>query len=169
VVPLGNTALWALTGRKGIKHARGSVTTSSLVPGQKLLPTYHPQAVGYDWKIASTVVMDLKKALFHSKFSHVPEDKRQLIIDPSKHQFIELCQKLLDEKEPVAVDIEAVKAHINRIGFSNSVDSAFTIGTLNGIVPLFSERDEQEIWEWMGRVISELPIIMLSMIYPFSF
>jgi DNA polymerase-1 len=165
VVPLGNTALWALTGRKGIKHARGSVTTSTLVPGQKLLPSYHPQAIGYDWKLATTMVMDLKKALYHSRFPEIPEDKRQLIIDPTKAHFIELCQRLLDEKQPVAVDIEAVQAHINRIGFSNSEHWAFTLGTLKGIVPLFPERDEQEIWEWIGRVISELPIIYHNAVY----
>jgi uracil-DNA glycosylase family 4 len=168
VVPLGNTALWALTGRKGIKHARGSVTTSTLVPGQKILPTYHPQAVGYDWTIATTVVMDLKKALYHSKFPDVPEDKRQLIIDPTKEHFIELCTRLLDEKEPVAVDIEAVQAHINRIGFSNSTFWAFTLGILKGIVPLFPEKDELEIWEWIARVVSELPIIYHNATYDLS-
>ena len=165
VVPLGNTALWALTGRKGIKHARGSVTTSALVPEQKLLPTYHPQAVGYDWSLATTMVLDLKKALYHSKFPGIPEDKRQLIIDPTKVYFIELCQQLLDEKEPVAVDIEAVQAHINRIGFSNSDSWAFTLGTLKGILPLFPEKDELEIWEWIGKVISELPIIYHNAVY----
>jgi uracil-DNA glycosylase family 4 len=165
VVPLGNTALWALTGRKGIKHARGSVTTSTLVPGQKLLPSYHPQAIGYDWKLATTMVMDLKKALYHSRFPEVPEDKRQLVIDPTKAHFIELCQRLLDEKEPIAVDIEAVQAHINRIGFSNSTSHAFTLGILKGTVPFFPENDELEIWEWIGRVISELPIIYHNAVY----
>jgi uracil-DNA glycosylase family 4 len=165
VIAMGNTAMWALTGRKGIKHARGSVATSTLVPGQKVLMTYHPQAVGYDWGLATTVVMDLKKALYHSRFPEVPEDKRQLIIDPTKAHFIELCQQLLDEKEPVAVDIEAVQAHINRIGFSNSNSTAFTLGILNGIVPLFPENDELEIWEWIGRVISELPIIYHNAVY----
>jgi len=168
VVAMGNTALWALTGRKGIKHARGSVTTSTLVPGQKLVPSYHPQAVGYDWSLATTVVMDLKKALYHSGFPDIPEDRRQLIIDPTKANFIELCQRLLDEKEPVAVDIEAVQAHINRIGFSNSPVWAFTLGTLKGKVPLFPERDELEIWEWIGRVISELPIIYHNATYDLS-
>ncbi|MBE9592759.1 MAG: hypothetical protein IMF19_04695 [Proteobacteria bacterium] len=164
VIPLGNTALWALTGRKGIKHARGSVTTSTLVPGQKLLPSYHPQAIGYDWKLATTMVMDLKKALYHSRFPEVPEDKRQLIIDPTKAQFIELCQRLLDEKQPVAVDIESW-GHINRIGFSNSVSWAFTLGILKGTIPFFPENDELEIWEWIGRVISELPIIYHNAVF----
>ncbi|MBE9592349.1 MAG: hypothetical protein IMF19_02605 [Proteobacteria bacterium] len=158
VIPLGNTALWALAGRKGIKHARGSVTSSTLVPGQKILPTYHPQAVGYDWILATTVVMDLKKALYHSRFPGVPEDKRQLIIDPTKDQFIELCQRMLDEKHPVAVDIESW-GHINRIGFSNSVSWAVTLGILRGKVPLFPENAELEIWEWIAKVLTELPII----------
>jgi DNA polymerase-1 len=164
VVPLGNTALWALTGRKGIKHARGSVTTSTLVPGQKLLPTYHPQAVGYDWSLATTVVMDFKKALYHSRFPEIPEDKRQLIIDPTKAHFIELCTQLLDEKEPVAVDIESW-GHINRIGFSNSTSWAFTLGILKGIIPQWPEKDELEIWEWIARVISELPVIYHNAVF----
>lgn len=165
VVPMGNTALWALTGRKGIKHARGSITKAALVPDQKILPTYHPQAVGYDWSLATTVVMDLQKALRHSTFPGIVPDNRQLIIDPDKAQFIDMCQLLLSEGKPVAVDIEATLAHINRIGFSNSPDWAFTLGTLKGILPYFSENDELEIWEWIGRVISELPIIYHNAVY----
>jgi uracil-DNA glycosylase family 4 len=167
VIALGATALWALTGLKGIKAYRGSTIESTLVPGQKVLPTYHPQAVGYDWSLAYIVVLDLKKALYHSTFPGVPEDKRTFIIDPPKNEFIELCKRIIEENRPTAVDIEAW-GHVNRIGFSNSKYWGFSLGILSGKVPRFPERDEIELWEWIGRILESVPIIYHNASYDMS-
>ena len=45
VVALGAEALWAVTGQSGITKWRGTVAESSLVPGLKVVPTWHPAAV----------------------------------------------------------------------------------------------------------------------------
>jgi DNA polymerase len=110
VVALGATALWALTGIRGIKAARGFITESTLVPGQKVLPCYHPQAIGYSWNLSYTTVLDLKKALYHSAFRGLRRDNRVFDIDPTKDVFIKICEKIIKENKPLAVDIEATKA-----------------------------------------------------------
>src|SRR5664280_1830162 len=43
LIALGATALWALTGEKKISDFRGYILPCSLVPGRKVLATYHPQ------------------------------------------------------------------------------------------------------------------------------
>lgn len=42
VVPLGNYALWALYQEQKITAWRGSILESTLLPGQKIIPTLHP-------------------------------------------------------------------------------------------------------------------------------
>lgn len=169
VIALGATALWALTGIRGIKSARGYIMESTLVPGQKVLPTYHPQAVGYSWNLSYIAVLDLKKALYHSAFPGIRKDSRTFDIDPSKDAFIDICKNIfLKENKPLAVDIEATKAHINRIGFSNSPYWGVSLGILDGSYPRFPERDELEIWYWIAKVLSSVPLVFHNATYDIS-
>lgn len=168
VVALGATALWVLCGIRGIKNYRGSVLESTLVPGQKVIACYHPQAIGYDWKLAYPTVLDLMKAKKHSAFKEIPEDDRTYVLDPSLSEFIEICRKLIRENKPTAVDIEATKAHINRIGFANDPSWGVSIGILNGQCPQFPENDEIELWTWIGRVLDSVPLVYHNASYDVS-
>ena len=67
IIALGTTALWALTGEKKISDFRGYILPCELVKGKKVLATYHPQAVNYEWKLYFQTVLDLRKALRHSE------------------------------------------------------------------------------------------------------
>lgn len=161
VVALGNTALWALTGEKGIKAHRGYITESTLVPGQKVLPTYHPQAVGYEWSLAFTVIMDLRKARRHSDFPEIPEEDITIVPDATQAQWVAFCRSLIEKPKPVAVDIEtsAPGCHINRIGFADD-QIAMSLPILRGRTPVFPEQDELEVWFWTARVLETCPVIM---------
>ena len=72
IIALGATALWALTGEKKISDFRGYILPCTLVPGRKVLATYHPQAVNYEWKLYFQTVLDLRKALRHSESPEIP-------------------------------------------------------------------------------------------------
>ena len=61
IVALGGTALWALTGEKSIGKLRGYVLPCQLVPGMKVLPTYHPQAINYEWKNFFPCILDPRR------------------------------------------------------------------------------------------------------------
>ena len=43
IVPMGNTALWAVCGVTGITKYRGYILESTLIPGTKVIPTFHHQ------------------------------------------------------------------------------------------------------------------------------
>jgi len=63
IVPLGNVALEALTGKRGISRLRGKP-----IPGERvLLPTYHPAAVLRNRNLWDYLVEDLKKARDYSE------------------------------------------------------------------------------------------------------
>ena len=174
VVALGRHALYALTGRTGIQAARGYICESTLVPGQKVLPTYHPQAVGYEWRLHWPTIMDLRKALNNSHTPNLPVDDRVLQAGVSKHTFIEYLDWLYnDHKGPISVDVETSSpgSHIDIIGIADSPKHAVSFEFMQQRKPRYSVEAEAEIWRRLGQLFSEWdhrvgkPLIMQNASY----
>lgn len=162
IVALGSTALWALTGEKKISQFRGTIMPCKLVPGLKVLPTYHPQAVGYDSKLSFAVAQDLKKAKHHSTFPEIPEDKRVFIAGSTKNQFIEYCKEACASNWKISLDLETSQpgTYPSIVGLSHSKDFGISLRFLSGKIPCFSERDELEILHWLSKVCNTQKLIM---------
>lgn len=164
VVALGATALWALTGEKTISKYRGYVMESTLVPGQKVLATYHPQNVNYEWKNFFPTVLDLRKAKYHSDFPDIPKDKRTLVPNASKDDFIQYCREIMshDDWPDIVLDVETVQpgSHISILGLSHSKNFAMNIVFIKGRMACFNERDEIELWKWIDTVLTNKNIII---------
>ena len=60
ILPLGNSAVKAVLGRKGITDIRGQIIEKD---GHRYFPTYHPAATLYNRKLRPQFVKDLKKAI----------------------------------------------------------------------------------------------------------
>lgn len=164
VIACGRTALWALTGFNGIKAYRGFVTDFTTPQGRrvKVMPVYHPQAVSYDWSLQYCTVMDLKKALHHSKTSDIVEDDRVFIEDATPNEWINYCEEMLSEGFPVAYDIETSMpgSHINRLGFAHNKDFGISIPLTKGRGTRYTEREETNIMDATAQVLAQNPIIM---------
>ena len=168
VVALGATALYTLTGMKGIVKARGYITESTLVPGIKVLPTYHPQAVGYTWNLGFQVIMDLKKALINSRTPDLPKDDRILQSSISKSEYLQYLEWLLNEHEgAIAVDIETASpgSHIDIMGIADSPKHAVAFEFLRGRKPVYSSDGELEVWQRLAKVLSTKDLIMQNAAY----
>lgn len=62
IIALGNFALWALTGADGVRKWRGSQLETHDFPHHvKVIPTYHPTVVNYQWEVRAQIVTDLKR------------------------------------------------------------------------------------------------------------
>jgi len=162
VVALGRTALWALTGKTGIASYRGYIMESTLVRGQKVLATWHPQKVNYEWELATTFILDMRKALHHSKFPQIPKDRRVFQTHPTLQEFIDFCDSA---EGPVALDLEATKTHVSWIGLSADPSFAISIQLLDGKYPKWPERDEIAIWSAVARLCEQCPIVMHNAVY----
>jgi DNA polymerase I-like protein with 3'-5' exonuclease and polymerase domains/uracil-DNA glycosylase len=122
VIALGNTALYALTGKRGIKSWRGSMLSAKVGDHTfKVIPTYHPSAVLRDWSIRALTIHDLRRAEreSHTATYTVPNNPR--IIRPN---FGQVCTWLADlrrrlTKGPVfsSTDIETRAGQIACTGF----------------------------------------------------
>jgi uracil-DNA glycosylase len=128
VICLGNTALWALAGITAISKLRGSTRLATrLVPGTKLLPTYHPAAVLRQWELRPIVVVDLIKAARESAHPEIRRPKRQIYIPETIGDLYEYKARFIDGNPRLAVDTETAGNQITCIGFAPSTGSALVI------------------------------------------
>lgn len=123
VIPLGNAALWALTGRWGILKWRGSQMYSDVVPGLKVIPTIHPAAVLREYSFRPIVLQDLRRAkehVYEGPYKNRPE--WNFIIRPSFQTVMEVIENLRSqvEKAPLWLefDLETSPVHITCVGLS---------------------------------------------------
>ena len=111
IIALGATALWALTGNRGITDWRGSVLPNSLVPGgPKVVPTYHPALILRQWDWRAVAVHDLRRALRESEYAEIRVPPYQFSVRPSYETCMETIATLHAKADravlPLSVDIE---------------------------------------------------------------
>ena len=169
IIALGSIALWALTGEKKISDFRGYILPCTLVPGRKVLATYHPQAVNYEWKLYFQTVLDLRKALRHSESSAMPESKQLLYPNVSARQFIEYMEMLIEhpEYDKLSVDVETIQpgSHIEELGLSHDPNFGMSIFILKGRAPALPEKDELMLWQTFARLVEKKKIVMQNGAY----
>ena len=137
IIAFGNTALWALTGRMGIKKWRGSMLrydggliSSGLQP--KVIPAYHPAAILRQWELRAITVQDIRRAAKQaSSRVYENEPKWSFALRPSFIQAIHQLDRLIGmlDKEPLWIefDLETRAGHIACAGFSWSLVDAICI------------------------------------------
>lgn len=127
VVALGNTATWALCRLTSISKIRGAVRESTLVPGLKVLPTYHPEAVLRQYDLRPVTVMDLAKAKVQSEFKEIRRPIREVWLDPTLSDIDVFRSKYILGSTYCAADIETAMGQITCIGFAPSIERAIVI------------------------------------------
>lgn len=166
IVPLGGTALWSLTGQAAISSMRGTVLAATRVmPGSKLIPTFHPMAVQHQWKFYTTVVKDLQRAIEEAdRGPDIYLPKRELILEPTLRD-VEAFLPVAARSDLLSVDIETGWGQITCIGFAASPERAICIPFVDFRVPDRSYwRDEgSELAAWkLVRELLALPVPKLG-------
>lgn len=132
VVALGGMACWALLGSSGIKALRGTVAESSLIPGLKILPTYHPSFVFRSWSDRPILVADLMKAKLEREFPEIRRPERWVLVDPT---LAELAEWIYNPDGTVrtprqgyfSCDTETERRQITMIAFSDHISWSICI------------------------------------------
>ena len=141
VVALGSSALWALLGTHGIGAHRGTTTISTLVPKQKLIATYHPAGVIYQWSLRSTVIADLMKAENEARHADIVRPTRHIHVCPDIEDVEATTQWLLENAKILSPDIETMKGQIRCIGFAWTKSDAL-------VVPFVHNLSGKNYWDW---------------------
>lgn len=149
VVALGGTASWALLGSTGIGSIRGAVAISTLVPGMKVLPTYHPAGVLYSWNLRGTVVADFMKAQNERTHSDIRRPPRAIVVQPDMATLDSLVPQIVANAKVLAIDIETMKGQIRCLGVAWERDQALVIPLIRDLSGAsYWPDEEQELHAW---------------------
>lgn len=158
ILALGNTSMWALTGKWGIKKWRGSMLVSDLDLNTKVVPSYHPAAVLRQWDIRSHGVLDMRRAGRFLNGEAYPKPKWNFRVRPT----IETCRVVFNEilelleKEPtrLSFDIETRGGHMSCVGLSWTLLDAICIPlSLANRIEGYWSLDEETWIVWQLRLI----------------
>ena len=122
ILALGNTALWALVGKRGIMDRRGSIyhyhhdhpDDAGILPAVHIpvLPTLHPAAVLREAQLANLFIRDLDRFRgVADGTTPATEPARELVLFPDADILQSAVQRIL-RAERLAVDIETGGCHL---------------------------------------------------------
>ena len=128
IIALGNTPLWALSGRTGVSKLRGTTFISDhTVSGFKCLATYHPAAILRQWELRPVAVLDLAKAERESHYAELRRPKREIWIDPTIEDIEQFYSRHIHGCHRLSVDIETSGNQVTCIGFAPSANLALVV------------------------------------------
>lgn len=160
IIALGNTPMWALTGKTTITKLRGATCLSSLtISGFKVLPTFHPSAVLRQWELRPTTMMDLSKAIKERDYPDIRRPKREVWIEPTLEDLYEFHRRFIKPAKRLAVDIETTGNRITCIGFAPDSTLALVIPfddpRRRGKSYWADEELERRAWRFVAETLQE--------------
>lgn len=162
IIALGNTALWALTGKWGITKWRGSLMNVNGPVGQypiTVVPTYHPAAILRQWSWRNIALHDLRYATNQIP-APIPEPDWAFILRPNFTTAVDHLTWMLQCAETrevdLAADLETRSGQIACVGLATSADSAICIPFLSVENPegFWSVDEETELVLLCRRVLT---------------
>ena len=139
ILALGNTPLYALTGKSGISKYRGSILYSATT-GVKVIPSIHPayllhgsdQDEGGSFKYSTRVFMqlDVNRAVQESKTKEYNIPKRNIQIVRDSLSLYRILETYKNHKR-FALDIETRKSIPVCLGIAPSPKFAFSVQLIN--------------------------------------
>jgi len=161
IVAFGNIALLALTNRIGITKWRGSVIESTIVPGLKVVPTFHPATFippKFNFLNKPLICEDLLRAKYESEFPEIRRKERKIDIKPTYDYSVNVlnhCYEVGMHGQTIGIDIEVVNKELDCISFSWSDFESLSIPFKYHQGDYFNVDQEYEIMLLIARIIQE--------------
>ena len=161
IVATGNIPLIALTSRVGISKWRGSILESTLVPGLKVIPTFHPSTFippKFNYLNKPQIVEDLLKAKRESAFPEIRRTPREILTKPSFKQTIDVlnyCYEVGLRGQTIDIDIEVINGEVDCISLSWTPTKAISIPFRGPSGDYFTVEQEYEIMLLIAKIIQE--------------
>jgi DNA polymerase-1 len=137
IIPLGETALRAVTDYKKISHYRGSILQSR-EGYPKVVPTYHPAHLLYQeegeitsYSAKAYMGLDFKRAYEQSQFKEFRLPNRNLVLCKNYSQLRGFLDAHRGNYKFAAIDIEAIKCIPVCVGIAFSPHNAISVPLLN--------------------------------------
>lgn len=161
IVAFGNVALLALTNRVGISKWRGSVLESTLVPGLKVVPTFHPATFippKFNYINKPMICQDLLKAKEEAEFKEIIRIPRDVIVKPS----FEKSMTMLDHAYKqglegclVGIDLEIINGEVDCFSVSCNKSFSISIPFRGQFGDYFTPEQEVEIFKSLALIVED--------------
>ena len=181
IVPLGNIAMYTLTGLHGVTKYRGSIVESTLLPGRKCMPTIHPSAAlrygqkakflegqrkkGIDpYVYRYWIINDIKRALDNTKYPEIRLLDRILRVEPTFTEAEEYLKRARSNPV-VAFDIEAtrgVNSEVTHIAIATAPDDAMCIPFTSGSNEYWPPDQEAAIWLLVAEILEDPNVVKVA-------
>lgn len=161
IVATGNVPLIALANRVGITKWRGSVLESTLVPGLKVIPTFHPATFippKFKFLNKPLICEDLMRAKYESEFKEIKRTERLVRIRPSFEESVQClnyCYEVGLRGQTISLDIEVINGEVDCISFGWSNSEAVSIPFRCQQGDYFNPDEELEIMLLVAKIIQE--------------
>lgn len=178
IIAMGNTPLWALCKKTGIKAYRGAPLetfnlhdemANTIMPFEgrekyKVIPTWHPAAVMRQWELRPIMLADLIKAERESRFREVRRPSHLIYMEPTLQDIEDFYNEYLVGQPFLSADIETKDRTITEVGFSTA-DASRAI-----VIPFWDRskasgnywstlEEEASAWQWVRRLCREFPLV----------
>lgn len=161
IVAFGNIALLALCNRVGITKWRGSVIESTLVPGLKVVPTFHPATFippKFNFLNKPVICEDLMRAKYESTFKDIKRMQRNVVTAPNYNESIEAlrhCYRLGRLGQILGIDIEVINGEVDCIGVAWSGTESICIPFRGPRGDYFTVEEELQIMRGIAYIIQD--------------
>jgi uracil-DNA glycosylase family 4 len=161
IVALGNIALLALTNRVGITKWRGSVLESTIVPGLKVVPTFHPATFippKFNFLNKPLICEDLLRAKHESEFPEIRRLARSVIVRPNFDQSVSVlnhCYEVGLHGQTIGIDIEVINGEVDCISFGWSPYDSCSIPFRYSQGDYFNPDEELEVMKLVAKIVQE--------------
>jgi len=163
LIPLGNEALYALTGKWGITKWRGSILECPYVPnlsgtgGRKVIPTIHPAAVLESgiYLYNHYITRDLQFAYSEADVPDLNLPRRHIRVDPTFVGAERYLKDIIESCALVAFDIEVLRDELSCIAFARSPTDCMVINFTRSGRPSFTPTDELHIMRLIARILED--------------
>ena len=160
-VACGNIALLALTNRIGITKWRGSVLDSTLVPGLKIIPTFHPATFippKFNFLNKPIICEDLIRAKYEATFKEIRRQPREVEVKPSFEGavgFLKYCHLQGLQEHIIGIDIEVINGEVDCIALSYDPLRSMSIPFRYSQGDYFNPEEELEIIRLVAKIIQD--------------
>jgi len=161
IVAFGNIALLALCNRVGITKWRGSVLESTLVPGLKVIPTFHPATFippKFNFLNKPIICEDLMRAKHESQSKDVNRIARSIHTRCDFNQTINTlrhCYRVGRLGQIIGIDIEVINREVDCIGVSWSPTESICIPLRHSGGDFFTPEEELSIMRGIAYIIQD--------------
>lgn len=154
VVPMGNPATEAVTGKRGITKWRGSVFWSDII-NRKVMPTIHPAAAMRTYFYRHYILFDFRRAREEMGFPEWRPPECNYVLTGTVLLYYSYLESILKNKLTTAFDIEVINQEVSCISFATSSFEAISIPFRYNRKEYFPLDQEAELWYLTAQVLED--------------